>query len=320
MKLIPINIQLFGGSGESVTGLNAAIQMEQARRARAAGAPAGSSGASGSSSSGIPSWRDFVSTGGGDGLKHNNWGGWSRGSGNDLQIAFELYLKNGNVLPTYSQFVEAGGQRNGKAWKNIEHDLRDIVVPAWTREVNVGSDIAQSVPDDIIQTEDDTPPVQTESPREEAYRSYFNRYYDDVMTTEEGTLGKRILDNNISLYEKEADNAQVLADTSLQSQAMQQAQSIKQVTDSLRSERSAQLRAGMSEAQLADRELQMLMGSVNQMSAQAQMASQDAMAAQLAKSTARENAFNDYITQATALGQNATAIMPLKLGILTRLL
>lgn len=155
-----------------------------------------------------------------------------------------------------------------------------------------------------------TPPEQTPAstdPREEAYRSYFNRYYDDVMTTEEGTMGKRILDNNTSLYEKEAENAAILASTGMQAQAMSQAQAVKQATDAVRSERMAQLRAGMSESQLADRELQMLMGSVNQLSQQAQISSQELTAAQLASSTAKENAFNDYIAQATQLGQNAAA-------------
>lgn len=140
-----------------------------------------------------------------------------------------------------------------------------------------------------------------------AKEDYFNRYYEDLYSRKEGTLGKAILDNNISLFEKEAQNAAVLADTSMQAQAIQQAQAVKQVTDSVRSERAAQLRAGMSESQLADRELQMLMGSVNQMSEQAQMASQEATAAQLGQSTARENAFNQYIEQTTTLGQNAAA-------------
>lgn len=137
--------------------------------------------------------------------------------------------------------------------------------------------------------------------------SAYNQYYNDLFSQEEGTTGRRILDNNVSLYQKEAQNAQVLANTGLQAQAMTQAQAVKQATDAVRSERMAQLRAGMSESQLADRELQMLMGSVNQMSQQAQIASQEATAAQLASNTARENAFNDYITQATALGQNAAA-------------
>lgn len=143
---------------------------------------------------------------------------------------------------------------------------------------------------------------------ESAKEDYFNnKYYDDLYSRKEGTLGKEILDNNISLFEKEAQNAAILADTSMQAQAIQQAQAVKQVTDSIRSERAAQLRAGMSESQLADRELQMLMGSVNQMSGQAQMASQEATAAQLGQSTARENAFNQYIEQTTTLGQNAAA-------------
>ena len=147
-----------------------------------------------------------------------------------------------------------------------------------------------------------TPPQQS-SPIDTA----FNASYNDIFSLRKGTLGKGILDNNISLYEKQASNAGILADSSIQAQAMSQAQGIKQITDSLRQERMAQLRAGMSESQLADRELQMLMGSVGQFNAQAQMANQEATAARLGATTAREEAFNDYITQGTALGQNAAA-------------
>lgn len=256
---------------------------------------------------GYPSWRDFVATGGGDGLKHNNWGGWTRGTGDDLQIAFELYLKNGKVAPTYNQFVNAGGQKNSTVWKNISYDLENIIIPAWTKEEALNTDVTQDLPEASKETKTELVEPQYTNPREEAFYSHFNKYYDDVMTTEEGTMGKRMLDNNISLYEKEANNAEILANTGLQAQAMTQAQAVKQATDAVRSERMAQLRAGMSESQLADRELQMLMGSVNQMSQQAQIASQEATAAQLAGNTARENAFNDYIAQATQLGQNAAA-------------
>lgn len=142
------------------------------------------------------------------------------------------------------------------------------------------------------------------SAREDA----LNQYYNDLFSRKEGTLGADILANNISLYEKEAANAELVAETSVQQQALAQAQAVKQVTDSLRSERMSQLRAGMSEAQLADRELSMLVGSTNQLSAQATQASQDVLTAKLGGATAQEQAFNDYITQTTALGQNAAAM------------
>src|SRR5690606_11401456 len=93
-------------------------------------------------------------------------------------------------------------------------------------------------------------PEEPISPLDDA----FNQYYNDLYSQEEGTLGKQILNNNISLYEKEAGNAAILAETSKQSQALAQSQAVKQVTDAVRSERMAQLRAGMSESQLADRE------------------------------------------------------------------
>jgi len=144
------------------------------------------------------------------------------------------------------------------------------------------------------------------TPLDEAWNDY-DKYYNDVWSQKEGSLGKKILDNNTSLYEKEASNAQILADTSVQGQALAQAQGIKQITDSLRAERMAQLRAGMSESQLADRELQMLMSTTGQFNTQSQMAGQESLAASMAGTTAREMAFNDYITQGTALGQNAAA-------------
>ena len=136
----------------------------------------------------------------------------------------------------------------------------------------------------------------------------FNKYYNDVMRPQqEGTFGKQMLDTNYNLFTKEAQNAAMLAESSLQAQALAQAQTTKQVVDSLRQERFAQLRAGMNESQLADRELQMLLGTTQQLTAQNQQARQDALAASLGQSTAYEQAFNQYIEQATALGQNATA-------------
>lgn len=140
-----------------------------------------------------------------------------------------------------------------------------------------------------------------------ARENLFNQYYNNLNHKNEGSLGSDILKNNEALYEKEANNAAIIANTSVQSQAMGQAQNIKAVTDALRSERLAQLRAGMSEAQLADRELQMLMSGSEQLNTQGVMARQEALTARLAGTTAREVAFNDYIAQRTALGQNAAA-------------
>lgn len=140
------------------------------------------------------------------------------------------------------------------------------------------------------------------------YENMFNAYYNDIMAyDQEGTLGNKMLENQVSLKTGEANNAAMLAEANLQSQALGQAQSVRDVVNSLKSERMSQLRAGMNQAQLADRELQMLVGSAGQLAQQNQMARQDAVAADLGQNTAYETAFNDYITQAQALGQNAAA-------------
>lgn len=168
---------------------------------------------------------------------------------------------------------------------------------------NVGADGTSSWTDDS--GNDVTIPAVAAN--ETSLDNAYNQYYHDLFSRNEGTLGKEILDNNISLFKKEAENQGILAESSLQNQAIAQAQGIRQVTDAIKNERMAQLRAGMSESQLADRELQMLMGSVNNFSNQAQIASQERLAAGLGATTAREQAFNQYIDQTTALGQNASA-------------
>lgn len=130
-------------------------------------------------------------------------------------------------------------------------------------------------------------------------------YWDQIFKPEqEGTLGYKALQNLTSLYEKEAQNAETLAEANLQTQAMAQARNVKSITDTLRNERMAQLRAGMSESQLADRELQMLLHSTDQLTQQAYQTSQDRLAAQFGKTTAREQAFNDYLNVASQLGQS----------------
>lgn len=216
-----------------------------------------------------------------------DWQGKSKLLGTDAEGNKVFNDGNGGVITSTGGIVTSYTDNNGTlVTGNVG---ADGTISSWTD--GSGNDVI--IPDVVAYAT----PVQ----------NAYNMYYNDLYSREKGTLGRDILDNNISLYEKEAQNAGILADTSVQSQAMAQAQGIKQVTDSLRSERMAQLRAGMSESQLADRELSMLMSSVNQFSGQAQVANQDALTAQLGASTARENAFNDYIAQTTALGQNASA-------------
>ena len=64
-------------------------------------------------------------------------------------------------------------------------------------------------------------------------------------------------------YINEADAQYNLADASYQQMALQQAQVVKQITDRVRSERMARLRAGMSESQIANQDMQMLMANVD---------------------------------------------------------
>ena len=218
-----------------------------------------------------------------------DWQGKAKLLGTDAEGNKVFKDGKGNVINSTGGMVTSYTDNNGTL---ITSDVGADGTSSWTDDS--GNDV--TIPD----------VTANETPLDIAYKQY-NQYYNDLYSRNEGTLGKEILDNNISLFEKEAENMGILAESSLQNQAMAQAQGVRQVTDAIRNERMAQLRAGMSESQLADRELQMLMGSVNNFSNQAQAASQERLSAGLGATTAREQAFNQYIDQTTALGQNATA-------------
>ena len=64
-------------------------------------------------------------------------------------------------------------------------------------------------------------------------------------------------------YQNQAAVASTLAEAQYQQQAMQQAQVVKQITDQVRAERMARLKAGMSESQIANQDMQMMMTNVN---------------------------------------------------------
>lgn len=224
----------------------------------------------------------------------------------EAKVWMSYYLTYGEV-PTNTIQLTKYGRDIGLGTREVRHDAKsgayhNYILPGLKDAMATGRITDTTgravLPDGVSPDEVST----------DAVENAYNQYYNDIMAyDQEGTFGNAILNNQVSLKTKEADNAAMLAEANLQSQALGQAQSVRDVVNSLKSERMSQLRAGMNQAQLADRELQMLVGSAGQLAQQNQMARQDAVAADLGKNTAYETAFNDYITQAQALGQNATA-------------
>lgn len=137
----------------------------------------------------------------------------------------------------------------------------------------------------------------------------FNAYYNDLYNHEkEGTYGNQLKTELEGVYQRQANEAVGMVDAQYQSAAMQQAATVKQITDSIRNERMARLKAGMSESQIANQDMQMLMSNVNTMNQNAQMMSQARMEAEANQRGAKDQAYLAYLDQANARGQNAAAM------------
>jgi hypothetical protein len=147
-------------------------------------------------------------------------------------------------------------------------------------------------------------------PKEEA----LNRYYYDIYSLEKDTTGRRFLDRFEQGFKNRAAQEMVLADAQYQQAALLQAQKVKQITDQVRSERMARLRAGMSESQIANQDMQMLMANVGALNDQAQALNESRLQAQLGYNTAQDQAFEAYLNQANQQIQGGASLYASQVG------
>lgn len=136
----------------------------------------------------------------------------------------------------------------------------------------------------------------------------FNEYYRDIYSLEDVTGGREMLTNLENAYTRQYESQGVLADAQYQTQAMQQAAVVKQITDQIRNERMTRLKAGMNPAQIANQDMQMMMANVGALNQSALAASQQSLEAQLGINNAKDEAYMAYLDQANARGQNAAAM------------
>jgi myosin heavy subunit len=218
-----------------------------------------------------------------------------RGQKKHLAIAVAFFMQHGRP-PTYEEYRDAlkkagitgSGKSEKGAYKNI---LLDIEV---FKEKNKIPDNYQEIVEAKLQ----------EDPQKYA----FNDYYKDLYSLEPGTGGRAMYDELSDIYLRQAEATKAMADVQFQQQAMQQAQTIKAITDQVRAERMARLRAGMSEFQIANQDMQMMMANVNALNQNAQMMNQQRLEAQLNANLARDQAYLSYLEQSNVRGQAAAAM------------
>lgn len=150
--------------------------------------------------------------------------------------------------------------------------------------------------------------MSAEEQAQAAQNAAFNSYYQDLYSLDEGTLGAEML-NNLAMAEQNAAMSNMqLADAQYQQAAMQQAEAVKAITDQVRAERMSRLRAGMSESQIANQDMQMMLNNMNTLNQQANTMNANRLAAQQQYDLAQDTAYQQYLANATGLGSVGAAM------------
>lgn len=237
-------------------------------------------------------------TGWGDGYRTNNI--LRRGDMEDVRKAFRFLVEN-NRMPTAAELgvgkgayenikydVKVMSERNGVALK--EDAYGTLIIAGGT---NVPQALAEKIEAEIDEASGPDP---------------LNAYYNDLYSLDEGTGGRAMYDALLNANMAEARAGYNVADLQQQQAAMQQAATVKQIADQVRSERMARLRAGMSESQIANQDMQMMMTNVQALNDQSLAASQARYDAMTGMELAQHNAYREYLAQADARGQVSAAM------------
>ena len=221
------------------------------------------------------------------------------------------YIQEYGTPPTHSQLEEYIGTTFGdKAWNNIITDYRSFLLQNNIAEDRLYLNQKNVNTDSENPATSTTPEIDDEDldPRVVAEDSYYNKYYKDLFSLSPGTTGATMM-NRYALAEQNAalSNMQ-LAEAQYQQAAMQQAETVKAITDSVKAERMARLRAGMSESQIANQDMQVMLNNMNQLNQQVGIMNQNQLAAQQQYNLAQDTAYQQYIQSATGLGSVSAAM------------
>lgn len=141
-----------------------------------------------------------------------------------------------------------------------------------------------------------------------AQEAAYNSYYNDLYSLDQGTLGREMLDQLTEAEQRAAISNMQLAEAQYQQAAMQQAEVVKSITDSVKAERMARLRAGMSEAQIANQDMQVMLNNMNTLNQSMNTMEQNRLAAQQQYNLAQDAAYQQYLQQVTGIGQTSAAM------------
>jgi hypothetical protein len=233
-------------------------------------------------------------------IDYDTVAGGAKGTKGHLDKVIEYYLNNGTT-PSKEDNKGIATWRQQQAWRNLTEGLETFIQKY---NLNVVDGKVTSNPD--MTTTD--PETGEEIPNIDPKELQFNEYWRDMFSMDKGSGGREVYDNLAGAFQNQADLNMGLADAQYQSNMMQQAAVVKSIADQVRAERMQRLRAGMSEAQIASQDMQMLLANTNALSQQADAANQARLQAQFTQRTAKDDAYMAYLDQMNARGQTAAAL------------
>lgn len=224
-----------------------------------------------------------------DGYRVNNWAGAAGGREDDVRDAIEYFLTTGRVPGAN----DLSRNLTPRQWDNVKADFE-----TWMSLNNLNENSFA----EYINNPVDVPGMEEGAdPRNLAFNAYWNSLYG-------GESGKDMLGNLEGAYARQANADMAVADVQYQQGALQQAQVVKSIADQVRAERMARLRSGMSESQIANQDMQMMMANVNALNQNAQLLGVNRTQAQLNTGLAKDQAYMDWLNQSNARGQVGAAM------------
>lgn len=148
---------------------------------------------------------------------------------------------------------------------------------------------------------------ESEQEEQDAREAAYNAYWNELYSLQDGTLGSQMLDNFTTAEQHAAMSNMQLAEAQYQQAAMDQAAVVKSITDQVKAERMAKLRAGMNEAQIANQDMQLMINNMNTLNTQMNTMNQNRLAAQQQYNLAQDTAYQQYLETAAGLGQVGAA-------------
>lgn len=234
--------------------------------------------------------------GGFDGYKADNW--FRTTKKEEVANIVQIFLETGTIPDRLTFNNLTGASLSDHQYDLLKGDLETFI------EINDIDEAAYAAYFDSSNNSSDTETEEINGvPRDIALDKYFNEWYSG----KEGTTGATIRGELENVFANQANTEMMLADAAFQQQALQQAQTVKSITDQVRAERMARLKAGMSESQIANQDMQMMMANVNALNDQASMMNQGRLQAQANAMNAKDQAYLAYLDQAQGGTQTGAA-------------